>query len=62
MQTELLKDREVAQCLGCSLRTVWRWSRDGVLPAPRRIGPRTTRWSAKDIRAFIENAGQEVHP
>ena len=46
-----LTDRDLAARYGVSRVTVWRWTRAGHLPAPRKIGPNTSRWSADEIEA-----------
>ena len=53
---ELLTAREVAARLDISLRTVWRWTELGELPAPVRWGRkgRVVRWKARDIEQFVE--------
>ncbi len=33
--------------------TLWRRVRDGSFPAPVKLGPRTTAWRVKDIRAWM---------
>lgn len=48
----LLTARQLAERLGISLRTVWRWTRAGELPAPVRRG-RVVRWKAADIDRFV---------
>ena len=45
--------REVAEALGVSERSVWRWSTDGTLPPGIRIGG-SVRWSEKSIREWLE--------
>lgn len=35
----------------------WEGCRTGRFPKPVKLGPRTTLWKAKEIKAFIENAG-----
>ena len=47
-----LTDREVAARYSVSRITVWRWSRTGHLPAPYKIGPNTSRWSAEELVEF----------
>lgn len=32
--------------------TIWRWVKDGVFPAPRKIGPSVARWHDDDVRQF----------
>jgi excisionase family DNA binding protein len=59
MQTyELLTAREVAERLNIGIRTVWRWSASGELPAPLRLGKarRVVRWKAVDIESYLQRA------
>jgi len=30
--------------------TIWRWSKSGKLPAPRKLGANTTRWNVGEVR------------
>ncbi len=55
---ELLTAREVARRLNIGMRTVWRWSASGELPAPVRLGKagRVVRWKAVEIDSFLERA------
>lgn len=43
----------VAGRLGISKSTVWRWVKDGHLPAPVKLGPGCTRWRASDLEAAL---------
>ena len=52
--TQQLTDREVGQMLGVSRATVWRWSKDGRLPQPRKIGENSTRWDSRELQAAIQ--------
>jgi predicted DNA-binding transcriptional regulator AlpA len=52
-QVLLLRDRDVARILGCSLNHVWRAVKARKLPQPVRIG-RTTRWSYEALKTFID--------
>ena len=56
--TALLPCTVVMSVLGISKNTVYRWTREGRLPAPLKIGPNSTRWRAADIRAYVEGAPQ----
>ena len=51
--TQQLTDKEIAQALGISRMTVWRWAKAGRLPQPRKLGIRTTRWDSGEIQAVI---------
>jgi len=42
--------RTVAQLYQISVATVWRWAASGILPAPVKVGPGTTRWSVAALR------------
>lgn len=48
----LLRPDEAAQMLGVSRATLWRWSADGKLPAPVRVGA-VTRWRSADLAAWV---------
>jgi excisionase family DNA binding protein len=49
----LLTAYEVAERLDISVRTVWRWTALGELPAPVRRG-RVVRWKVADIEACVQ--------
>ena len=59
---DLLRVREVAQRLGLGVRTVWRLSRDGQLPAPVRFGNggRIVRWKASEIARCVSKMRRGV--
>lgn len=40
---------QVAERYGVSTDTIWRWSRQGDLPKPVKIGPNVTRWRLADL-------------
>lgn len=44
-----LSDKDLATRYGVSRATVWRWVREGHLPAPRKIGQSTSRWPVSEI-------------
>lgn len=49
--TLYLNVNQVADRYGISTDTVWRWSRDGDLPKPVKLGPNATRWRLSDLLA-----------
>jgi predicted DNA-binding transcriptional regulator AlpA len=53
--SDLMTARDVARCLSVSERTVWRWTRLGILPPPVRPSRRSTRWRAGDVRRFLDS-------
>ncbi|MFJ5445865.1 helix-turn-helix transcriptional regulator [Methylobacillus methanolivorans] len=43
----------VAALWTCSRGTVWRWVKEGRIPAPYKLSPRTTAWRAGELRAAL---------
>ena len=55
IEKRLIGRAEVEELLGVSRPTVFRMVRDGRLPRPIKIGPKSNRWRGKDILAIVEN-------
>lgn len=54
----LLSAKELAEALGVSVRTIWRLTASGDLPAPVRIGGgRVVRWPAAVVKSLVAGAG-----
>ena len=49
-----LNVKEVGQVLGVSVPTVWRLSRAGRIPKPRKIGANSTRWDSRELREAVQ--------
>ncbi|MBA4016457.1 MAG: DNA-binding protein [Pirellula sp.] len=49
----LLTTAEAARLSGIGERTLWRWSRSGIAPAPIKIGGSAVRYRRRDIEAWI---------
>lgn len=45
--------RALAGLLDISEVTVWRWSKIGKLPRPRKLGANTTRFNVGEVRAAL---------
>lgn len=41
-----------------SKSTWWQGVKDGRFPQPQKLGPRTTVWKVRDIRALFEDRSQ----
>jgi predicted DNA-binding transcriptional regulator AlpA len=41
---------------GISAATVWRQVKAGIIPSPRKLTPRTTAWSVKDLRQVLDKS------
>jgi prophage regulatory protein len=44
-----VSDVELARRFAVSRVTIWRWSSQGILPKPVKIGPNCSRWQAEEI-------------
>lgn len=53
MNKRFLKVGEVAEFLGVSVCTVWRWLKRGIIPAPVKLGG-STAWIAEEISVWFE--------
>jgi prophage regulatory protein len=54
----IIRRRELAELLGVSGMTVWRWEAPrGDLPARIRLGPHTVGWRRRDIEAWLAKRG-----
>ncbi len=60
--TGFLRLSQILNFFPISKSAWWKGCATGRYPKPIKIGPRTTVWRAEDIRAFIENAGNEPFP
>ena len=52
--TALIDSLELSKHLGVSQQTVKRWSRNGVMPKGRRVGPRLLKWNRNEIETWLE--------
>lgn len=55
----LLTRAAVAERIGVAVRTIERWTRSGVGPEPIKLGPRTVRYRASDVEAWMTQCGSE---
>lgn len=52
MEQTYLRDKDIAKRYSIGKTTVWRWTREGRLPAPIRLSSGCTRWLLSDIEAL----------
>ncbi len=55
-----LSARAVAERYDIGLATVWRWTKRGNLPQPRKLSPGCTRWSAAELEQYDRGREAEV--
>lgn len=58
--TALIDSAELAALMGVATSTVKRWSRNGVIPQGRRVGPRLMKWNRKEIETWIKEGCPKV--
>ncbi|TKF31282.1 helix-turn-helix transcriptional regulator [Enterovibrio norvegicus] len=51
----ILRVKEISELLGLSKSTIWRMRRDGLFPAPLKIGPRAVGWRESDVTDWIKS-------
>lgn len=55
-----LRPKDAATFLQIGLSTLWKWSKEGRVPAPVKLGGRCTVWRRADLEAYlglgVENA------
>ena len=51
--------RTLAVLLQVAEVTIWRWSKNGLLPKPHKLGPASTRWNVGDVRAALAKLSSE---
>ncbi|WP_386680935.1 helix-turn-helix transcriptional regulator [Loktanella sp. R86503] len=51
-QTVYLSVRQVAEHLGVSTDSIYRWKRHGEFPAAVKLGPGSVRWRLADVKAW----------
>jgi excisionase family DNA binding protein len=61
MSPEYLTAQQVADRLQISVRTVWKWTAQGKLPQPYRVG-NVTRWRADEIDPEARAPQTKKHP
>jgi predicted DNA-binding transcriptional regulator AlpA len=49
----LLSAKDVADCLGISVRSVWRWAAMGKIPGPIKLTSHVVRWKSSEIQSLI---------
>lgn len=52
--TRYLRIDEVCQLTRVSRTTIWRWTRNGLFPAKRQLGPNSIGWPANEVEAWLE--------
>lgn len=51
-QTVWISAGQLAERMGVSQNTIWRWARAKRIPAPAQLSPRCTRWRLDQIERW----------
>lgn len=43
----------VAVLRGCTVNTVWRHAKQGLIPTPKKLGPQITAWNVGELRTAM---------
>lgn len=50
----LLRETRVLARVDISRRTLWRWIKKGLFPAPVAVGPNAVRWRSDELDEWLE--------
>ncbi len=50
-----IRAKVLAPLLGIAVVTLWRWSANGWIPKPVKLGERVTAWRAEDVRNWMND-------
>lgn len=53
MKTQYLRPKDLANQLGISVSSLWRWARTGKIPKPIKLSERVTAWSSTEINSWL---------
>lgn len=45
------------ELFACSSATIWRWSKESRIPAPKKLGPRVSAWNVGELRQAMAKKG-----
>ncbi|EHH1179040.1 AlpA family phage regulatory protein [Vibrio vulnificus] len=57
---EFVRINDLADYLGISKVTIWRWRKSGQLPKPTAISPKIVGWKRETIEAWIEESAGAI--
>ena len=51
---EFASDTDLARRYSVSRASIWRWSKEGIIPKPQKLGPNCTRWRLAGVVDALE--------
>ncbi|CAM4329490.1 helix-turn-helix transcriptional regulator [Vibrio agarivorans] len=59
MEDKFLRQKEVAQILGVTTTTLWRWRKSGIITQPIQLSDQVVGWRASTIEQWLEAKTRE---
>jgi len=56
---KLASVNDLAEWFAVSPRTIHNWTRQGILPRPKRISPRKQLWNVEEVRAALKRLEED---
>jgi prophage regulatory protein len=57
---QLKSVNQIAESIGVTPKTIWRWTAAGTFPKPIKLSGGSTRWRAEDVTAWMESKGVDA--
>ena len=57
--SRILRPRQLAELLGISLPTLYRWLKRDGFPPKLRLGPGVVGWREEDVRSWLDELAKE---
>lgn len=61
MENKIIRINELADTLGISKVTLWRWRKEGILPKPIQIGSRVVAWREDTINEWLNERSRDTN-
>jgi prophage regulatory protein len=56
---KFLSVKQLCDRYSTSRQSIWRWVRDGRMPAPVKLSPGCTRWKLADLEVWEQSQGAQ---
>lgn len=51
---QMYRVTEVSKIVGVSESSIWRWTKAGIFPKPKKLGRRVTVWTKGSIKNYLQ--------
>ena len=52
---QMLTEKQLLDLVQVGKSALWQWTKNGTFPAPRSVGPRSTRWLYREVREWLDS-------